>query len=125
MELHAGAGRLGSHALQWRSREPHVLLPLRSRTPRWIHLCRSAPGNHAGIGMRADNRDGMHFRAIERKYAILVFKQHRALLGQAARRFEPALYIHDTLLHGIIYAPARTLGTEHSTPISVQPRRAA
>src|SRR5713101_5254592 len=97
-----------------------MLLPLRTRASRWIDLCRPAAGNHAGIGMRADNRDGMDFRAIEREHAVFIFEQHRALLGETARCFKAALHIHNALLRGVVDDPAGKFGTQDASYMVVE-----
>ncbi len=70
--------------------------------------------------MRADNRDGMDFRAIDREHPVTIFKQDRALLGETARCFKAALHIHNALLRGVVDDPAGEFGTQDASYMVVE-----
>ncbi len=70
IKLHVRSRSLGANRFQRRSRKPDVLLPISLAlarrhdgvSARRIDLRRTAAGNHAHIGVRADDRDAVDLR---------------------------------------------------------------
>ena len=97
--------------LQRRGREPDLLLPMRRAlsgrhngvAADRIDLRRTAAGDHAHIGVRADDRDGVQpCCASAAARALFILEQHDAAFFDLARSLESGKRIDDAALARII-----------------------
>ena len=65
-----------------------------------IDLSGAAAGDHAHIGVSADDGDGVQLRGVERQGVAIVLEEHDAALLNFARDFKSREGIDDTALAG-------------------------
>ena len=102
IELDVGAGSGRGHSFRRRCRKPNVFQPSRSGTAGWVHLGGAASGNHAGVGVRANDGNGMNLRRIKRQDTGAILEQNAALLCNFTGGFQTSFGIDNALFYWIV-----------------------
>jgi len=85
-----------------------------------IDLRRSAAGDHADVGVCADDRDAVNLGGVKRQLAAFVLQQHGALFFDCSRDFESTEDVDDALPRRIVDHAGGEHGAQDAVDVIVE-----